>query len=127
MLQRLERPDGDAELLSRLQVLERRVVGVANCAHRLRADERGGKVDHSFDQRQAVAGISDDRIGGDANAVERNVRRAQSVERAQRGERDAGSIALDDEQAQAFDIAVTTIGPRRRPGDPRRRRAGPRA
>ena len=104
MLQRLERADRHAELLARLQVLERRVVGVADRADRFRADERGREIDHRLDQRQPVAGVPDERIVGDANAVEHDVRGAHPVERAVAAHGDPGRLAIDEEDADAVGV-----------------------
>ena len=66
VLQRLEAPDGHAELTARLEVVERRVVGVADGAHRLRAQERGGVVGDLLDEREPRPLEPEQRVAADS-------------------------------------------------------------
>ena len=114
VLQRLERADRHAELLARLQVLERRVVGGLDRADRFGADQRGGEVDDFLDQRQraSAAPISASRRDADARRSATSAARVPSSVRSAR-ERDARRVALDEEQADAVGIAVAARGARR--------------
>ena len=67
VLERLEAADRHPELPARLQVLERGLVGVADGAHRLRAEQRGGVVGRVLDQRQRAAFLAQQRVGGHAS------------------------------------------------------------
>ena len=62
VLQRLERADRHAELLARLEILERRVVGALDGADRLGADQRRREVDDLLDQRQRAPSAPDECI-----------------------------------------------------------------
>ena len=82
MLQRLERADGRAELLSCLQVFERGVVGVFDRANGFRAKERCRVVDNLFDQRECLTFLADQCVGRHVHVLEPNVSGAQFVDGA---------------------------------------------
>ena len=102
VLQRLERADRHAELLARLQVVERRVVGVADRAHGLGADQRGREVDDFLDQRQRRALDADERIGARRARCRSAMSAARSaVERPIAVHATARARRVDEEEADA--------------------------
>jgi len=76
MLQRLEGADRHAELLARLQVLERGIAGELHRPDRLGADERGGEVDRFLDLRQAAGQRLGFRAGEDEVCLREAIDRA---------------------------------------------------
>ena len=101
VLQRLEAADGLAELLPRLEIIERCGVERLHQADTLGAQRRKAKVANLFDQRVAGAAIAKQRLGAGAYALEGNFRGAQSVYGAVIAHADARLPAMDDEQADA--------------------------
>src|SRR5438552_6764814 len=113
MLQGLERADGRTELLSRLQILERRIVGVLDGADGFRTEKRGRVVDHLFDQRESSAFLTDQRAGRHMRILEENVGGAQLVDGAIGPHRNAGGSRVDDEYADTVRIGIAPRGARR--------------
>ena len=92
-----KRADRHAELLARLEVVERRVVGGLDRTDGLGADQRGREIDDVLDQRQRAARRADRGIARYANSVEarrrpRACRRASAAACASTARR----AALDD-------------------------------
>ena len=110
VLQCLERADRYAELLARLQVIERRVVGGLDRADGFGAYQRGREIDDLLDQRQRAIRRADESVGADANVVERDIRCARCIEHPQRANRHARRIARDEQEADAVGVAVAAAG-----------------
>ena len=64
MLQGLERPNRSAELLARAQVIQRQLMQRIHRTNGFSGQRRDGFIHHAIHQRQAIAGIAQQRFGG---------------------------------------------------------------
>ena len=105
MLQGLELADRLAELLARLEVVERGLVDGDHDADGLRAQRRVGDIERPFDDRHTFALGADQSVLGHLDVVELDLCGASAVLRAIATRGDAGGRAIDQEQRDALGIA----------------------
>src|SRR5687767_15390962 len=107
MLQGLEAADGHAELAPRLEVGERRFIGVADGAHGFGAEQGSGIIHYLVEEGEAIALGADERLPGDGCAGELDVDGSQVIDRAIFLYRHAGGAALDEKEADAVWVRGT--------------------
>jgi hypothetical protein len=113
MLQRLKTADGDAELLSRLEVVDRELVH-----GRHGADSLGGKRGHCrirdlFNQRESASRIANGGISADPHAGEGHFGGALTVDGVVAAGRNARRPGIDEKQGDAVLLALSAAHPRR--------------
>jgi hypothetical protein len=113
MLQRLEAADGGAELLSGLEIIDRRLVHSRHRADGLGGERRHRCVRDALDQRECGAGFADHGIGADFHAGERHFGGALTVDGVIAASRNAGRRGIDNKQSDAVLLALAAADARR--------------
>jgi hypothetical protein len=101
VLQGLELADRRAELLARLQVVERDFVERGHDADGFGAERGVGVIDGALDQRQGAAGGADQGLGADLHCVEAEVRGARAVLGRVAAQAQSGRLGVDQEEREA--------------------------
>src|SRR5258708_7847460 len=110
VLQHLELADRHAELLARLDVLERGGVDRIHAAGGLGAERHDGSRDRVLDHREGAIDLAQHRVGADRDLVEGELGGTLRVLRRVVTPREAFRLAVDDEQGEPLLLARAARG-----------------